>query len=78
MNPRQPAVSLNSTVAGLAVTAAVGLFVSLVGQDPPLDQIYDATHASLFPVSAHHEGAVRSALRPSGSRGSATSNSVCI
>jgi len=54
-DPAPAVVSLNATVAGLAVTAAVGMFVNLVGQDPPLDQIYDATHASLFPVATRHK-----------------------
>lgn len=52
----QPAViSLNATIAGLAVTAGLSTHVSLVGHAPPLDLLYDATGYTLFKVVAKHE-----------------------
>jgi molybdopterin-synthase adenylyltransferase len=53
---RQPAViSLNTTIAGLAVTMGLSTHVSLVGKPPPLDLLYDASGYSLFTVAAKHE-----------------------
>jgi molybdopterin/thiamine biosynthesis adenylyltransferase len=54
-DPQPSVISLNTTVASLAVTAGLGLFVNLVGASPPTDQIYDATHGSIFGVSARHD-----------------------
>jgi len=48
-------ISLNATIAGLAVTAGLGLIVNLVGDVPPLGQIYDATTSSIFPIIPKHE-----------------------
>lgn len=53
--PAPSVISLNTTVAGLAVTVGVSLFVNLTGQSPPLDQIYDATRGIVFTVGDRHE-----------------------
>jgi len=51
-----PAVaSLNGTVASLAVTAGLSMFVNLTGSPPPIGQIYDVNSGAVFPISAVHE-----------------------
>ncbi len=53
--PAPAVVSMNTVVAGLGVTAALNLFVSLTGGIQPLDQIYDARSGSVFPINPRHE-----------------------
>lgn len=48
-------ISLNTVVAGLAVTAFLNLFAKLTGGCQPSDQMYDATSGSVFQVSTSHE-----------------------
>jgi hypothetical protein len=48
-------VSLNTVVAGLAVTGFLNMFLNLTGGIQPTNQIYDATLGSVFPVSQLHE-----------------------
>lgn len=55
-DPAPAVVSLNTVVAGLAVTAFCNLFVNLTGGTQPTNQLYDATTGSVFPVSPVHEG----------------------
>jgi len=54
-DPAPAVISLNTTVASLAVTAGIGSFVNLVGTPPAVDQIYDATSGSIFTVKTAHE-----------------------
>jgi molybdopterin/thiamine biosynthesis adenylyltransferase len=54
-DPEPAVISLNTTIAGIAVSAGMGLFANLVGAPPPLDQVYDATRGSLFTVSPRHD-----------------------
>ncbi|SRR6266404_5284614 len=53
--PVPSVVSLNTTVAGLAVTAAFNLFLNLTGGLQPLNQLYDATEGVVFVVREEHE-----------------------
>lgn len=48
-------VSLNTTVASLAVTACLSMFAGLTGGVPPVTQIYDATTSQLFTVEPRHD-----------------------
>lgn len=48
-------VSLNTTIAGLAVTAGLNLFVNLTGGPQPLNQLYDATTGTVFTTRQLHE-----------------------
>jgi hypothetical protein len=48
-------ISLNTVVAGLAVTGFLNMFINLTGGQQPTNQIYDATAGSLFPVNQLHE-----------------------
>lgn len=55
--PAPAVASLNGTVASLAVTAAINLFVNLTGGAQPLDQLYDATSGVVFTAEVlHREG----------------------
>lgn len=48
-------ISLNTVVAGLAVTGFLNMFLDLTGGIQPTNQIYDATTGSVFPISQVHE-----------------------
>ncbi len=48
-------ISLNTTVAALAVTACLAIFANLTGAAPPSTLIYDATTWQLFNVEARHD-----------------------
>ncbi len=48
-------ISLNTTVASLAVTACLAMFAGLTGAAPPTTVIYDATTWQLFAVEARHD-----------------------
>lgn len=48
-------ISLNATVGGLAVTAAINIFVNLTGGAQPLNQLYDATDGIIFIADDKHE-----------------------
>lgn len=52
--PAPAVVSLNTVVAGLGATAGLNLFVGLTGADQPVEQIYDASTGSVFPVTPVH------------------------
>lgn len=52
--PAPAVVSLNTTVAGMAVTAALNLFVNLTGGLQPLSQLYDATTGTVFTAREVH------------------------
>lgn len=54
-DPEPSVISLNTTVAGLAVTAGVSLFTALLGGRSPLQLRYDATRGVVFPVDARHD-----------------------
>lgn len=54
-DPVPSVISLNTTVAGMAVTAAVSLFVNLTGAAPPTGIRYDARTASTFAVAPRHD-----------------------
>lgn len=53
--PVPAVVSLNTTMAGLAATAGLNLFVGLTGADQPLDQLYDGTTGTVFTAAARHQ-----------------------
>jgi hypothetical protein len=53
--PVPAVVSLNTTIAGLAVTAAFNLFLNFTGGLQPLDQLYDATDGIIFIARQEHE-----------------------
>jgi hypothetical protein len=53
--PVPAVISMNTTVASLAVTAAMNLFVGLTGGTSPTTQIYDAGTGTVFVVSPRHE-----------------------
>jgi molybdopterin-synthase adenylyltransferase len=53
--PAPAVVSLNTTVAGLAVTAALNLFLNLTGGLQPVNQLYDATDGIVFIARQEHE-----------------------
>jgi hypothetical protein len=53
--PVPAVVSLNTTVAGLAVTAGFNLFMNLTGGIQSLNQLYDATDGIMFTASQIHE-----------------------
>ena len=48
-------VSLNTVVAGLAVTGFLNMILNLTGGAQPTSQIYDATTGSVFPISQTHD-----------------------
>ena len=55
--PAPAVASLNTAVAGLAVTSGINLFVNLTGGDSPIAQHYDATRGSVFTsVDVHSRG----------------------
>jgi molybdopterin/thiamine biosynthesis adenylyltransferase len=54
-DPAPAVISLNSTIAGMAVTAGLSMFVNLSGAPPAIDQIFDATRGVLFSVIPRHE-----------------------
>ncbi len=53
--PAPSVVSLNTTVAGLAVTAGLNLFLNLTGGPQPLNQLYDATEGIIFVANDRHD-----------------------
>jgi molybdopterin-synthase adenylyltransferase len=53
--PAPSVISLSSTIASLAVTGALSLYVNLTGGEPPVDQIYDATRGTMFTVAPRHD-----------------------
>jgi molybdopterin/thiamine biosynthesis adenylyltransferase len=53
--PAPAVISLNTTLAGLGVTAAINLFVDLTGAPQPLSQLYDATRGMVFTSQPVHE-----------------------
>lgn len=53
--PVPAVVSLNVTLAGLAVTAALNMFLNLTGGVQPLNQLYDATDGIVFTAKDNHE-----------------------
>ncbi|HEV2722863.1 MAG TPA: ThiF family adenylyltransferase, partial [Thermoanaerobaculia bacterium] len=53
--PAPAIVSINTVVGGLGVTGGLNLFVNLTGGVQPLDQAYDATSGSVFPISPRHD-----------------------
>ncbi|MGB2663407.1 MAG: hypothetical protein WAK48_05360 [Candidatus Acidiferrum sp.] len=53
--PAPAIVSLNTTIAGLAVTAGFNLFVNLTGGLQPLNQLYDATDGIVFSAKQEHD-----------------------
>jgi ThiF family len=53
--PVPAVVSLNATIAGLGVTAALNLFLGLTGGAQPVNQLYDATSGTLFTSDAVHQ-----------------------
>jgi molybdopterin/thiamine biosynthesis adenylyltransferase len=54
-DPQPSIISLNTTVAGMAVTAGVSLFTKLLGGPPPLQLRYDAQRGSVFAVDPRHD-----------------------
>lgn len=55
--PAPAVVSLNTTIGGLAVTAALNMFLNLTGGVQPVDQLYDASEGIVFTArSAHQAG----------------------
>lgn len=54
-DPAPAIVTLNAVIAGLGTTAALNLFVKMTGGEQPMDQLYDATTGSVFPVKACHQ-----------------------
>lgn len=54
-DPEPSVISLNTTIAGMAVTAGVSLFTSLLGFHPQVQVRYDATRASAFSVEPRHD-----------------------
>jgi hypothetical protein len=48
-------ISLNTVVAGLAVTGFLNMLLNLTGGQQPTNLIYDATAGSMFPVIQVHE-----------------------
>jgi molybdopterin-synthase adenylyltransferase len=54
-DPEPSIISLNTTVAGMAVTAGVSLFTKLLGGPPPLQLRYDAQRGSVFAVEPRHD-----------------------
>jgi molybdopterin/thiamine biosynthesis adenylyltransferase len=68
-DPEPAVISLNSTIAGLAVTAGLGLFVNMVGGRPLLDLAYDATRATMFSVKPRHDSACDICSESDGVRG---------
>lgn len=53
--PAPAVISLNTTVASMAVTAALSLFVNLTGGAPPAGLRYDARTGQTFVVAARHD-----------------------
>lgn len=53
-DPEPSVISLNTTVAGMAVTTGLSLFTPLLGGPSPLQLRYDATRGIVFPVDARH------------------------
>jgi molybdopterin/thiamine biosynthesis adenylyltransferase len=54
-DPVPAVMSLNTSLAGLSVTAFLNLFVNLTGGIQPAGQIYDATSGSVFPTTPVHD-----------------------
>lgn len=54
-DPEPAIVSLNSTVAGMAVTSGVSMFTSLLGGHSPRQLRYDAARGMVFPVEVRHD-----------------------
>src|SRR5207302_2312110 len=53
--PAPAVVTINTVVAGLGATAGLNLFVSLTGKPQPVDELYDATSGTVFPVERVQE-----------------------
>jgi hypothetical protein len=53
-DPEPAVISLNTTVAGMAVTAGLSLFVNLAGAPPPTGVRFDARTGESFETSARH------------------------
>jgi hypothetical protein len=53
--PAPSVISLNTTIASMAVTAALSLFVNLTGAAPPSGIRYDATTSTTFVVDERHD-----------------------
>lgn len=54
-DPAPAVISLNATIAGLGVTAALNLFLNFTGGTQPVDQLYDATEGIIFTAQPLHE-----------------------
>src|SRR6266403_4112540 len=54
-DPAPAVISLNATIAGLAVTSALNLFLNFTGGIQPVDQLYDATEGVVFTARTVHE-----------------------
>lgn len=54
-DPAPAVISLNTTVAGMAVTSALSLFVNLTGAAPAAGLRYDARSGTTFVVAARHD-----------------------
>lgn len=54
-DPTPSVISLNTTVASLAVTAAIALFVNFTGGSPPSGMRYDARTGTMFTTAARHD-----------------------
>ncbi len=67
--PAPAIVSINTTIAGLGVTAAFNMFLNITGGRQPINQIYDAKSGTLFPVEARHEPACDVCDEVAGSKG---------
>jgi len=53
-DPVPSITSMNTTIAGLGVTACLNLFVNLTGDLQPLDQLYDAKSGVVFTANPAH------------------------
>jgi molybdopterin/thiamine biosynthesis adenylyltransferase len=54
-DPTPAVISLNTTLAGLAVTGLLNMFVDLTGGTQPVGQIYDAKTGTVFLTKDSHE-----------------------
>ncbi len=68
-DPAAAVVSLNATIAGLAVTAATNLFLNFTGGVQPMDQLYDATEGVVFTAQTVNEAGCDICDRSAGVKG---------
>jgi molybdopterin/thiamine biosynthesis adenylyltransferase len=54
-DPEPSIISLNTTIAGIAVTAGVSIFTDLLGGQPPVQLRYDAPRGQVFSVEPRHD-----------------------